>query len=737
MPVPSPSTQHRRLASTETFLRRHSTASRTHHPSAVDQDDFDPYSEAELDSGETGPEKPPGTAKPRIKRRSRLLAFFSWPAFVICGQCLLQGFGWSFFAVVKSRRQIPLPLGMAEWITHNENLSTLIITLIATALASASSYLFSLAIRRSLSLCLFQPMSLTALGASINISLAQPVLQRGAPRWVFASLVVLVLSGIQTSAWSTLLMDQLHWSSHCHSTHLVRYVHAATAPSLPQPSRCLGPARPAPLTPITIVIDTPLVGTEVDLASPVLKKTWLDGIGQSNATNLQPCIVGDITNNYGMLSLGLYESGYAAAQRHLGYTSTLTVMNQTYNASTFGILPSYAYPVNVSSWLVADAEVVPPGLAFANTSAIPAGLRTNYSMLQQGVTADVSCVYQNLSDTTTPNIRKKSISVTQWTEKILGVRIPTWNMFESDCPISYDLSLNTSDGFATQEYGSMLMVACQNTDSYSLVFIPQSPYAPYYFDLSNLFAGIVCTMKPRITRVRVEYAGGAPVHSTIESPESTVNDPDGPAGLSAVYALWMMMRTAQDLQGSTVANQLTALNAGFAWKDPHMLGIMEHYIKGLVEYSGTILRTCLSANGTIAGPQFKSGVPAEMTIALTGTHRTQTLGWSYTSAATSWILVPGALIALASVIITIISLGWHKDDGMPAHDFDLADPLHLVGAAASGNLNEVFTDGKVTERKGMRQRVVLGWLPDKGPALLRSEVNGYDSLGLHSPPRSP
>jgi hypothetical protein len=125
----------------------------------------------------------------------------------------------------------------------------------------------------------------------------------------------------------------------------------------------------------------------------------------------------------------------------------------------------------------------------------------------------------------------------------------------------------------------------------------------------------------------------------------------------------------------------------------------------------------VSATGV--GSVFGSaGVPANMTVAISGTHNTETMGWRYGSAATRWVLVPGTLLALATIIISLVAVIRHKGP-MPNNSFDPSEPLDLMAAAAAGDLNTALQSMRL---KGAELDVVLEWTPDRGPALLRSDV---------------
>ncbi|KAJ7605104.1 hypothetical protein DFH06DRAFT_1348846 [Mycena polygramma] len=242
--------------------------------SGLKQEDFDPY---QLE------EKPIPPRSFRLAKRALGFHLLGWPAFVVAGQLAVQAVGWGFLAAVRSRGPLALPLSTAVWASNNPHLVTLIATLMSTLLAGCSSFFFSYALRRSMSLYLLRPVSLTALGASVNISMRSLVFHRRHWKWPAVSLLYLVMAGIQTSAWSTLL------------------------------------------TPVRVDISTPLVGREIDLSSAYIQQMW------EVPGDLFACIrsVED-----GSVHAGFLDSGYVNGQSHLGLPSTVSLIGQGYNAST-------------------------------------------------------------------------------------------------------------------------------------------------------------------------------------------------------------------------------------------------------------------------------------------------------------------------------------------------------------------------------------------------------------------
>jgi hypothetical protein len=120
-------------------------------------------------------------------------------------------------------------------------------------------------------------------------------------------------------------------------------------------------------------------------------------------------------------------------------------------------------------------------------------------------------------------------------------------------------------------------------------------------------------------------------------------------------------------------------------------------------------------NGT-----FPDGVPADMMRPTTGTVFTQTFGWTHISASALWVLIPGTLVGLITIVVVLATVAQHAGDP-PNEPFDPADARHLVTASAAGGLDGAFTgtNGEDIEA-GERINIVLGSLPGRGPALIRT-----------------
>ncbi|KAJ7759782.1 hypothetical protein DFH07DRAFT_1060172 [Mycena maculata] len=230
----------------------------------------------------------------RASNRFNIGVFISklkgWPAIVIGGHLIIQVAAWTFFAIVQSRKGIALPPSSANWVNNHGHAVTLISTAIATVVSTCSSYLFSLGLRRSLALHLHRDgMSLAEFMASVKISTRSLVLDPGRRRWSATSIILFILTLIQTSSFNTLIR------------------------------------------PIRIVIEYPMNGTEIDLGSSALQQMQDSG-------KLDFCV--KQSNNLPAFTPGQTESGYTSKSR-------------TFDSSTAGILSltrADLEPVDASAW---------------------------------------------------------------------------------------------------------------------------------------------------------------------------------------------------------------------------------------------------------------------------------------------------------------------------------------------------------------------------------------------------
>ncbi|KAJ7801957.1 hypothetical protein B0H14DRAFT_2894061 [Mycena olivaceomarginata] len=650
--------------------------SSTYGDAGLKEEDFDPYRLEET-------QRPILPQHFRLTTRGLSFRLMRWPAIVVSGQLVLQALGWGFFAVVKYHGQLALPFSTATWVDNNSLLVTLISTLVSTLLAGVSSFLFSYAIRRSMFLYLYRPMSLAALGASVSISMRSVVFHRRLWKWSVVSLFFFMMTGIQTSGWSTLI------------------------------------------TPVKVVVPTLWSamksichGKERDFGFVHLCRQVVPTHRQ-----LRPLSLRSVDLDVDMFD-GLQQSGYATGQSSLGLPATVSLLDQTFNVSTRGILAANLDGVNVSSWSIPSTT--------HGVEVLPRGLSVSHSVNQQGFTADVSCRPRDLSNRTSPSILRSIDVVTSWSTNRTHSANVTDVYISSNCTIEPFTWLNTSEIYVNIDMEYLVSLQCspvpEAPNNYTLILSAASGYG-------WISASLECQIAPKTTLVQVDY--GATINATVESDVSPALEAAGAAGIFAMHTIYDLIWNSQALDENVVGNQLTvmAVNAGAGniapfGDDPDS----DSKVLRLI-----ILRTCLSAvhsDPTMLVP-FPTGVPLNMTRPTHGTYYTQTIGWTYTSA-TGWVLVPGTFIALSTIILVMVALYRHGGEiPKDTHSFDPSNPLHLIAAAASGGLNtRGFEEADIKEWEKID--VLLGSVPGRGPALVRADEYQpmfTDTLALWPLPR--
>ncbi|KAJ6448708.1 hypothetical protein C8R45DRAFT_1224623 [Mycena sanguinolenta] len=239
------------------------------------------------------------------------------------------------------RGGISLPHRLAAWAKANPHIVEWISTQIATILAFFSTLLFSWGIRGSITLHLRgDGMSFAAFISFVKISTRSLILNPRRRILSLMSIVIIILTGVQTAGWSALI------------------------------------------TPRAVVISTPLTGYDIDLSSPLLRKM----LGNENEV-LDSCVVA--RTSLPAFIVGQTESGYTAVQGDMGFPATFTMMDQPFNLSTAGISPLTLSPLNASTWFPNITTIL---ATVKPVWDLPDGLDSSYSLNQQ-VTFNFTAAY--------------------------------------------------------------------------------------------------------------------------------------------------------------------------------------------------------------------------------------------------------------------------------------------------------------------------------------------------------
>ncbi|KAF8185303.1 hypothetical protein K438DRAFT_1974013 [Mycena galopus ATCC 62051] len=249
-------------------------------------------------------------------------------------------------------------------------------------------------------------------------------------------------------------------------------------------------------------------------------------------------------------------------------------------------------------------------------------------------------------------------------------------------------------------------------DNYTLIFATGGQY--------NLIPPIICTMAPKITTLSVDYSGVINVDKVADS----TLVPSKLAGKFAVYTLQDMLYNSQGIISSVMGDQFTSVASLPHWGNDNSSKMIEEYVRGVVEYSGSIFRACLSAEDFV----FPDGAPLNMSIPMAGMYVTESRGWTAITGLTVLVLLPGTFVALATICVVLTAVVRH-DGALPSHSFDPSNPLHLIAVAAAGGLGNVFQGIEEKElSEAQRTKVVLSWVPGQELALVRTDEHEHASL---------
>ncbi|KAG1898650.1 uncharacterized protein F5891DRAFT_1190741 [Suillus fuscotomentosus] len=601
----------------------------------------------------------------------------------ICGQTVIMGFAWGFTGAILYSGVLVLPDNVVHRIIEHPTVLTLIATLIATALSITTSMFFRFALKEALRHHLSGP-SITLFKLRTAIALSRPiwVLRR---RFLKLSLLTLVVYAMVTflSTRSALFStnqtsgDMSDADSYSWSTFLL---------------------------PTLIERPVGIFGTELDLGSAAFVNQLSTDINDENANTVQ-------APAFEALNVLTLLSGIAAVdiQRGVETSSMFSFNGVSYHQSTGGILPAIqeysgsSTPPGSAVGLAFTGGQVPVNTSFdwghLGRDAGTQGISKNYSITQQGLTANVTCQpidrSQNtfsLTPSSTPGPKGSNMTFITW--------VAVANCSGNINSIT-SLTVGNANGQADNATEGLLpTVVCPNPNS--------RVFNPYKFDIFmsglykyNFLPTIVCEVTPYLTTVNVTYNGGIISVDRIAESSGSTSSSNFPLSQYIATVMNFQASLSQTVTKNTIGDFLTAYDTSNV---SVMYSELEDYWRGIAEFSSTQLRSGYSA----------SGVPSNMARSTSGTMYIETYGWRSQARTFILLLVVITLIWLATVLAAGYSLVQEK---ITASDrsFDFSDPIDLIIAASGGRLGPQFHDGD-DEEENHSEDVVIRFedVPDKG-----------------------
>ncbi|KIK78390.1 hypothetical protein PAXRUDRAFT_834584 [Paxillus rubicundulus Ve08.2h10] len=564
-------------------------------------------------------------------------------------------------------------------IVTQPRISTTVVTLIATALSLASTFLFGYSVKEAMRYLLQKPRTLVEVSAGVALIQGSHISMWGAkgfhliPKWKYAwpsvaTWCVFGVTSLLVTGWTTLLAPTL---VSC------RYDVQGTELNMTSPafSHLLG---------IELDVYSPSMIHDasfpiIDVGGPV------SGIAAAGISFGMPGII-----NFNQAKYNLSTGGLLAAVRHYAGSQILAGHAGTRLSFSGGTTAANARPTHGSSGSVRDWL----------------GIQRNFSLYQQGITADIDC-YAATASSQALNFTNvnTTIHVTPPGNTSLPYSLVVW---------SSTAHCNTNST-ATQEYvtwanasgqpdpagtGFLPTVVCprhrNETDIYSKFVIAAQGFYKYDFLPST-----ICEVTPLVTTTRVSYSNGGIINASQIISKQTFSPDDAYllfflAGVTNYHA-----RNSQGLMNNIIGDTLYStysaeFNTPIASNTSAVYRELEDYWRGVIEFTATFLRAGYSAEGA-----FRDGIPSNMTSAVNGTMTMLTIGWANRGPFYMLSVLPIAIVTFLTVIAATYSLLHScKQQHLPHQQtsFDVSDTLQLIMACSGGGLTKSLADGDLTSK---------------------------------------
>lgn len=617
--------------------------------------------------------------------------YYVIPIAVLVGQTLLLVFSWAFFAMTLNQ-PVTLSYSTATYVQENYQTVTLIVGLIATFLSVCSMILYAGAIRYTLARSLAgSSTTLYVIFASIHLSKATPIKNLIRPHWTLLSLLCALAVNFQTTGFTTLL--------------------------LPKP----------------ITVPTTMLGTELDMSSPPFQ-----ALMAANAEKLVP--------NYFQHVLSLSESsGTNVVSTRFSLPSIFNFNHFSYANGTMGVLPHTLEDVN-SNMLSSTGNIVPSTVSTRNKQGqvvqpkqAPAGLPVQYTITQQGFTADVSCSSQVLNATTSPSVVLNSITNGIFNTNLTLAQLAVMCPGDTVADTFYSTPVITSVNVDAVYGASCPFNNTQGRRQWNLVLTGSGIY--------KQFGTVICSVFPKITNITVDYSINSKLFNStspnfLNSSHPVISSMDAPwLGDFATNIFLQGLYVGQGIVGNSMGDSILAFWE--ALPNPAQVAneVIADYLRGVLELSGTLLRTAYAQDGNGLFPGGSSTPPANMLVTTIGTHTMTTIGWKQDPATSAGILVAPTFVSLMSMILILVTLIGKRRHPEPRtnHYFDPGDILHIMSAATAGGLaNKLPSLDEASVKNSDKMRIALrpveGENSKPGFVLLDenddppADLDGYTSL---------
>lgn len=249
------------------------------------------------------------------------------------------------------------------------------------------------------------------------------------------------------------------------------------------------------VTPTPVLETQPVQGFEIDFTSPAFWK-WYN-IGSRKFKGCQWYSYSSTTGETVFPTCGMVDdpiswtsSGVSAAQQMLGErNTTIRVVDRLFAGSTGGVIPVGWGGIHAFN-----------NIEFDDPSQNGTYPNFNYSLTQQGLTAEISC-----QETTTDEITMTINSAFNVTNSAPERQMQL---------VTYDSNIcnqSAEEIMVVSNISSVVTFTCQPDSNLKLYNFYLSPFGDYKYAIPSLF----CTVKPVITETMVTYSSVTGLFSTL------------------------------------------------------------------------------------------------------------------------------------------------------------------------------------------------------------------------------
>ncbi|KAG1854126.1 hypothetical protein C8R48DRAFT_776917 [Suillus tomentosus] len=611
---------------------------------------------------------------------SRVPVDFLCHTAIISSQVIILAFGYGFLGAVLYYDYLSPPDQVSNLWRHHPQELTMVVTLIATVLSVTTATLFTISIKEALRHRMSRPISLVELSAGVALAKGSIILRPEYLRLTTLTLFVFGVSGLLTAGWTTLL------------------------------------------TPTYFLWPIQMRGSELDITGTAFSTLLIEELSNQGFSVIQNNAF-EIINISGMLS------GVSAAGYTYGLPGTFNFNGAKYNVSTceFGFSEEIVPTIEEYSGSdgVPGANGTRLGFSCGNVTVnieplqgkhtslhIPQGFSRNYSMLQQGLTANVSCRAIGSNQTqyvwNTNNSYVIYANAAAPNNSIAGLRL--WNI-TADCGANtlmtqdYVTRVDASGNASLLGSGFLPSVVCPgpmnlNQTYTSFTILSQGFYKYKFLDAS------VCEVVPLLTTVHAKYSNEL-ISSEVNS--STPFRPEHVELLSFIAGVAKFQSlNSQGLTSSAIGDTLysiyssttnTSINDNLG-NQAQVYKELEEYWRGVVEFSATFLRSGFMVVGSFPD----NTIPEYLSSPVDGTMYISTIGWTRRSATYLLAILPLTIITILTFACALYSiLQARKDNDGHKTIFDVSNTLHLIMASAAGSLAlQNFVKDGIIANEGMK-----------------------------------